>query len=82
MKKPSLGLVPDYIWKERVQKWIDMSGGITISDSLRFKIGRIEEIEKAITRYEQAGQEVPDNWVAEGVGLIKELISYKAEWTN
>ena len=82
MKKPPLGLIPDYIWKAQIKKWIDMSGGITISDFLRFKIGRIEEIEEAITRYEQVGQEVPMNWVAEGVGLIKELISYKAEWTS
>ena len=82
MKKPPLGLIPEHIWEAQIKKWIDMSGGIDLSDLLSFKIGRIEEIEKAITRYEQAGQEVPENWVAEGVGLIKELISYKAEWTN
>ena len=56
---------------------------ITLLKPLRdytFKFGDI--IKGAIARYEQAGQEVPMNWVAEGVGLIRELISHKAEWTS
>ena len=70
MRKPPVGLIPEYIWKQHIQSWIDSSGGITASDLVGFKIARIEEIERAITRFEEAGKEIPDHWVEEGVKLI------------
>ena len=67
--KPPLGLIPEYIYKESVQKWIDTQGGITLSDFYGFRYGRINAIDMAIKRYSKAGKPIPVNWIMERIKL-------------
>ena len=73
MKKPPLGLTPRYIHDIHVQKWVDLSGGITMTDFFAFKDRRVEEIQEAILRYEEVGMRIPSGWIQEEQELLEQL---------
>lgn len=72
-KKPPLGLKPRWQYSIDVMKWIDQSGGITMADFFAFKDGRVEEIQEAILRYEEAGLRIPSHWIQEEQELLYQL---------
>ncbi len=70
--KPPIGIIPEHIWKEQIQGWVDANGGITMSDFMNFRIARMYEINKAVIRYDKANKVVP--WIlAEEAGWLLSL---------
>lgn len=64
-KKPPLGIVPNYLFEERIEKEIHRQGGMSEERLYKIRQGRIKVITLAMRRFTHANLALPIVWIFE-----------------